>query len=644
MKTKFAPSRRLLAIVALLSALFTLTPWGVQFDNAIYDSISTVASGHPRDDRVVVVGIDEPSFQQLGLQWPWPREIHGQLIEQLANQGAKAIAFDLLFPEKSNDSSDQFFAEAIAKTKDKTKVVIGTDFKIIDHPQYRIKTPIEPIGNLLDAGAATGHVSIGIDGDGFVRRLEPVLEGSIGLSLTPLQTVDADIGTNLPTEFLINYAGGTQAITQASYYQALDAENSLPKDFFKDKIVFVGVRSLTAALPDRQSTDHYPTPLTRWRAGYTSGVMIHAFAAASILENSWITQFSRITTTLLGLLAGFIYIYFGISNKPALNAAAAVVAISCIMTLIFYLLRAQNLYIPALNSFFTILAVAVFSPYYNYLVEKKQRQSIKKAFSSYVNSDIVKQIEKDPEALKLGGKQIDGTVLFMDIAGFSGLSETESPEAMISFINDFLSAMIEIGMRNGGTVERFLGDAIMLIWGAPTAEPDHANLACQTALEMTAKIDSIADVSEQRYGFRVSARIGINSGSMTAGNIGGAERFCYTVLGDSVNLAARFEAANKNYGSRIIIGSDTRNMIDQCFHTRLIDITKVKGRTREEELFELSGLNNELSDEQIEASELFTNALRALQKGDKESALKHLDQASALFALSGSDHLRNKLA
>ncbi len=636
-------NRRLLFLIVLLAALFSISPWGVQIDNTLYDSFSTQMARSERTQEVIVIGIDEPSFQEIGLQWPWPREIHASLIQTLEEQGASVVAFDLLFPEESSAQSDAALAASVqaASTADKPlPVIIGTDFKVIQNDQYAIKTPVEPIGLLIDAGAETGHVSIGIDSDGFVRRLQPVLQKTLSLATRAVAIHKPDFDPRqLPAEFLINFDGGTESIKQLSYYQALQADKFLPDDYFKDKLVFVGVRSLTATLPDRQSADHYPTPLTRGQSGYTAGVMIHALAAASLLENSWIIQAPRVLSSLAGLIIGGLYIAIGIRHSLKRNALTGLMILIAIVAAVVFILQQRHLYIPVISVGLPTFAVALFSPYYNYLVERRQKRAIRKAFSSYVNKDIVQQIENDPDSLKLGGKQIEGTVLFMDIAGFSGLSETESPEFMISFINEFLSAMIEIGMRNGGTVERFLGDAIMLIWGAPTAEPEHVRLACETALEMSKKIDEIAELTQTRHGFRVSARIGINSGSMTAGNIGGAERFCYTVLGDSVNLAARFEAANKVYGSRIIIGQSTRDQIQERFFARLIDITTVKGRESEENLYELLGFSEDITEAVRKASTLYADALFARSAGNHELARQKLEQSRAHAELNGAKAL-----
>lgn len=641
-------NRKLLFIIACVAAFFSISPWGVQLDNTLYDSISTQKKNADRTQDIVVVGIDEPSFQQVGLQWPWPREIHAKLIQSLSTQGASLVAFDLLFPELSSATSDTALADTIREVTSAATpmpVIIGTDFKVIENNQYSIKTPIEPIGQLIEAGAKTGHVSIGIDNDGFVRRLQPSIKKTLSLATQAAAIHDDQIDpAKLPLEFLINYDGGARSIQQVSYYQALDAANSLPENFFQNKVVFVGVRSLTASLPDRQGADHYPTPLTRWQSGYTSGVMIHALAAASIIENTWITQAPRILSSIFGLIIGSLYVYWGIGKNLRTNAVTGGALLALVFTIVTLTLVKHHYYLPLVSVALPTLSVSLFSPYYNYLLERRQKRAIRKAFSSYVNKDIVQQIENDPDALKLGGKEIEGTVLFMDIAGFSGLSETESPETMITFINEFLSAMIDIGMKNGGTVERFLGDAIMLIWGAPTPEPNHANLACQTALEMIKKIDGIALASEAKHGFSVSARVGINSGTMTAGNIGGVERFCYTVLGDAVNLAARFEAANKTYGSRIIIGHSTKEIIDSRYFARLLDITTVKGRLQEEMLYELIGNTSELPDAILQAAKKYEEALLARQQGNHQLALKVLQESSELHSLNGTTLFHDNLS
>ncbi|NNM00279.1 MAG: adenylate/guanylate cyclase domain-containing protein, partial [Gammaproteobacteria bacterium] len=197
------------------------------------------------------------------------------------------------------------------------------------------------------------------------------------------------------------------------------------------------------------------------------------------------------------------------------------------------------------------------------------------------------------------------------------------PEAMVDFINEFLSAMIDIAMEEGGTVERFLGDAVMVIWGAPTAQPDHAERACRAALTMAERIRTISRQEAARMGVPISVRIGINSGSMIAGNIGANRRFNYTVLGDCVNLAARLEGVNKLYGTTILVGSATEAALDKDIERRFIDTVRVKGRGEPEQIYELLGRRGTVPGMRREAAERYGKAwkLYRAQRWDEAAAL-----------------------
>lgn len=622
----------ILFATALLAALFSLSPWGVLVDNVIYDTIET-RIGKPVDTSdIVIVGVDEPSFQQLQQQWPWPRTIYPKLLEQLARHGAKVVAFDLLFSEPSNTHDDKLFAEAIEKQKSNMSIILGLDFKKLAYPTYTLKTSIPPLDELVNAGAKVGHVSIPVDHDSFVRRIQPSVENTPSLAFAAVQLFNQEQCCKFDegdTSILIDFSSPLNSIRQVSFYQALNADTDLPNDTFKNKLVFIGVTSTSVALPDRHHADHYPTPLSR-QSGFTAGVIIHGYIAATLLNQSWNDTAPRALTALLGLILAALFIRWGIKDELSHTLLLGLTTISLLVAACLYGFLVHYFYIPKVSLLLPTILVMMLSPYYNYSIERKRKKEIRKAFSTYVNESIVKQIENDPESLKLGGKQVDGTVLFMDLAGFSTLSETESPQAMISFINDFLSAMIEIGMNEGGTVERFLGDAIMLIWGAPVEQENHAELACTTAIKMQAKLHELTKMTKQKYGFEVSARIGINSGSMTAGNIGGKDRFCYTVLGDSVNLAARFEAASKIYKTTIIIGESTLELIDDRFYARLLDITQVKGRNSFEKLYELIDYRDKVPPTLIEAHKHYIKALDHLKNDETQQALEMFQQSEKL--------------
>jgi len=610
----------LLLVAAGIAAGLCLTPWGQSLDHVAYDTWFKLRGAEPVRDDIVFVAIDETSFQEIGQQWPWPRSVHAETLESIYQAGAKVVAFDILFPEPSDPAADAAFAEVLSRVG---TTVLATDINVSSDNRFAVETIVEPWAGFQTPRVKLGHISTPSDSDGFVRRVEPQLRGfrSLGFEAA-LALTDGNCCIDLPedTKPLLNFSGDTRSVTTYSYYQARDAARYLPDDALRDKLVIVGVSTMGNAMADERRPDHFPTPFTRWGGAYAPGSLVHANTAANLLNGSFINAASLPLTALVGFLIAAIFgfatfkLSFGLSSTIMGAASLSLLIASYFMfgTLLFYI-SPVALLLP-------MIAAYLFSPYYRYLQEARQRAYIRDTFSSYVNPEIVRQLEEDPAKARLGGKQIVGTALFLDIAGFTDLSERHSPEVVVSFINEFLSALIEIAMQHGGTVERFLGDAIMVIWGAPTDDADHAAHACAAAVDMANEIARIADLESQRLGAPVHARIGINSGSMTAGNIGGTKRFNYTVLGDSVNLAARLEGLNKVYKTTTIIGSETAAAISNAFVLRPLDKVTVKGRQQAEQIFELLGRSGSLAEQLQAAANAYALGLKHYQDGNWQSA------------------------
>jgi adenylate cyclase len=224
---------------------------------------------------------------------------------------------------------------------------------------------------------------------------------------------------------------------------------------------------------------------------------------------------------------------------------------------------------------------------YHFVGERKQRMLIKTMFSTYVNPSVVEELILNPEKLKLGGERKELTVLFSDIEGFTTISEGMSPEQLVGLLNEYLSAMTEIIFRNDGTLDKYEGDAIMAFWGAPIPQTDHALCACLSALQMSEKLASIRSVWKQQGKPALNMRIGINTGEMVVGNLGGMGKFDYTVIGDSVNLASRLEGANKQYKTGIMVSERTYELVKDKILGRELDLIAVKGRSAPLKIFEL---------------------------------------------------------
>jgi adenylate cyclase len=604
----------LLLIAAALAAGFCLTPWGRVLDYATYDTFFKLRGPQPIQEDIVFVAIDETSFQEIGLQWPWPRALHARLLENVFRAGAKVVVIDILFSEPSTPEDDSAFAAAL-NTYGTT--ILAADINRSEDNRFVVENNIRPLDSFLTPLTRVGHIRTPSDPDGFVRRTDLVLRDLKSLGyMAALAYTDGNCCQELPDEELplINFSGGPDTVNTISYYQALEPARYLPPDFLQGKLVIVGVNTTSSAMPDERRPDHFPTPYTRWGTGYTPGSLVHANVAANLLTNHFLKSVSITTAAGCGFLLAAAFGFLTINLSFRTSTTIAVITTAIISLTSFWLFTQHLTYLSPMVLLAPLLAAYLVSPYYRYLVEARQRAFIRKAFSTYVNPAIVDQLEKDPDSVKLGGKQVEGTALFVDIAGFTSLTERNDPQTVVTFINEFLSALIDIAMESGGTVERFLGDAIMVIWGAPTKQDNHAQLACRAAIAMMLEIERISATESERLGTRIHARFGINSGRMTAGNIGANRRFNYTVLGDCVNLSARLEGLNKIYQSTVIIGAATAAQLDAGFVLRYLDTVTVRGRKHPENVFELLGMEGKIAQAKLRAVDAYATGIALYQQ------------------------------
>jgi adenylate cyclase len=254
----------------------------------------------------------------------------------------------------------------------------------------------------------------------------------------------------------------------------------------------------------------------------------------------------------------------------------------------YMLFTRLNLLLSALYPGLSIgFAYVFFEGYRNLLIEKKGRY-LRKAFSSYVSPEVVAEILQNPDKLKLGGEKRKITVLFSDIRGFTSLSERMPPEALVSLLNEYLSPMTQIVMNERGTLDKYIGDAIMAIFGAPMNVPDHPKRACQAALYMIERLEKLNLKWKDIGWHHISIGVGINTGEAIVGNMGANVRFDYTAIGDTVNLASRLEGLNKFYGTQIIVSKSTLEDIGSSqFLMRELDLVRVKGKEKPISIFEL---------------------------------------------------------
>jgi adenylate cyclase len=426
----------------------------------------------------------------------------------------------------------------------------------------------------------------------------------------------------IPTDenghMLINYLGPDKTFREYSITDIL--QGKIPKGTFKNQIVLVGATAI--GLYDMRNTPF---------AAVFPGLEIHATVIDNILEQAfihkpkWARIFDAMAIVLFALILGILI--------PRLSAIKGVVLTSGLFVLYIFLtqwlfthaLLWVNMVYPLLGLVLTYTSLTL----YRYLTEERERKKIRGAFSHYVSSSVVNEVLKNPEKLKLGGDMKELTVLFSDIRGFTTISEGLSPEQVHLLINEYLTAMTDIVFKHGGTLDKYMGDAIMAIYGAPVDQPDHAQKACDTALEMMQALKELNAGWAGEGKPVLDIGIGINTGMMMVGNMGSEQRFEYTVLGDAVNLGSRLEGANKNYLTHILISEFTYEKVKEQFLCMEMDSVRVKGKTKPVRIYQLMG-RKDASASQAETVRYFHQGLGFYKEQKWDKALEAFKTASAM--------------
>jgi adenylate cyclase len=352
---------------------------------------------------------------------------------------------------------------------------------------------------------------------------------------------------------------------------------AIPPSAFKDKLVFIGTTA--AGLFDR-----YATPF----AGGAPGVALHAALADNVIANQFMRRASRAADVAVTVALA---VAAGLSATLLPVVAAAAVTVGLLAALVVWLGRevAAGVWIAEVAPA-TAAGLALFAGVaWRYFVEDREKRHVRRLFGRYVSKDVVEHLMSDPGLVKLGGQRRTMTVLFSDIRGFTAASERGEPEAVVAQLNEYFGAMVDVLFRHRGTLDKFVGDMVMGLFGAPLADPAHADHAVAAALEMSTTLDALNTRWAAEGRPTLDIGIGINTGEMIAGNIGSEAIMSYTVIGDAVNLGARLESLNKAHGSRILISESTRAALTRPVATRAIGEVTVKGRTRPVLVYEVRG-------------------------------------------------------
>jgi len=381
-------------------------------------------------------------------------------------------------------------------------------------------------------------------------------------------------------KMLINYLGPEKTFPHYSLSDII--QGNIPQGTFKDKIIMVGATAI--AIYDTRST-----PFSS--LGEYPGLEIHATVINNIITNNFLkkpkltTIFDALAILIIGLFTGVVVRRVGALKGILFSSVLFILYI----LLSYWLFMYWGIWVTIIYPLLVLVLVYTSLTVYRYLTEEKERKKIKGAFTYYVSSSVVNEMLKHPEKLKLGGDRKDLSVLFSDIRGFTTIAEGLTPEELVHLLNEYLTVMTDIVLKNDGLLDKYMGDAIMAIFGAPLDLPDHPIKACHAALEMIKELKNLNQkwIAEGKHPMDIG--IGINTGPMIVGNMGSAQRFDFTVMGDSVNLGSRLEGVNKSYKTNIIISEFTFESVKNDFTCMELDAVRVKGKKRPVKIYSLVG-------------------------------------------------------
>ena len=439
-------------------------------------------------------------------------------------------------------------------------------------------------------------------------NLESYGANSIGIG-------EKTIPTNESGQLLINYLGPPRTFPHYSVADILSG--TIPPDTFRDKIVLVGATAVGI----------YDLRVTPFSSTFP-GVEIHATVIDNILHENFLTHSSFIRMIDVGaiILFGLIMGLLVSRLRPISGMASALLIIAVFIAMNFLAFFRFNVWLNLVYPLTTMMMIYLGITIYHYFKEEQEKKKIRSAFQYYLTSSVINEMLKNPGKLKLGGDRRNLTVLFSDIRGFTTISEKMTPEELIMLLNEYLTAMTNQVFYYDGLLDKYMGDAIMAVFGAPLDQPDHARRACLTALAMMRELRRLQNKWEAEGRPVFDIGIGINSGEMVVGNMGSAMRFDYTVMGDMVNLGSRLEGANKEYGTNIIISEFTYNHVKDTICCREIDSVRVKGKTRPVRIFELLGEKKDEPGYQ-NLIEVFDTGLTLYREGKWDDAIAAFQDA-----------------
>lgn len=614
--------------------------------NALDLQFSIARNSRLPDTSIVILTIDQNSLQYFKkngkITWPWPRDFYSLTTEYLHAAGAKAIVYDFHFNEPDIDrvnsqgkENDSLFAESI---KNAGNVFLSVQLtmqedqdqqgdsllnfpkhkaNVLRHEIFSFNKSYAPLISFQQAARGIGVVNFTPDPDGVCRRIPLVYSYNgkqiFALSYEIFSALDATFtAATLSSPFLVYWYGKGGPSGVFKYYSihavivsALKKLNGeipdIPLNAFKDKIVLIG--SNAPGLLDIRATpftSEEPYP----------GVEIHATALSNFTQKHFIKEVSFLTIFFICfVLAVVVSLLSNYLENILFSTLSILLVLGIFLFGITYYFRADLLWIKVVAPVSGAMLTYIISIGWNFATEGRSKRQIQKIFGQFVNPHVVKQLSLDPENVELGGEVVEATIMFSDIEGFTTISESKKPKELVAFLNNYFSAANDVFFKHDGTIDKFIGDAVMVQFGIPLKNAHHRLLAVRAAYEFSNLVFEMNDKARASGQPVFSTRIGINSGPMVVGYIGGRSKKEYTVIGDTVNLASRLEGVNKFYGTSILVSETTAEQARDEFILREMDLIRVKGKNMPIKIYEVVCKREEATEQTMKMVQTFESAL-----------------------------------
>jgi adenylate cyclase len=599
---------------------------------------------------VVIVDINDKSLEKFG-QWPWSRTLIADMVTNLTKLGAVVIAFDVIFAESDRlnpdiaadtfrnldeetraklralPSNDRLFADAMRHSRvvlgesglstvrrdvDKTLPVTGLAMLGEDPQRFMFQFPglLRNTPILEEAASGRGLFTIRTERDGIVRRVPMIMQAQ-GATMPSLSFEILRVATGTDTIFIKSDPAGIKSIAvkgfeiptdrngqlwvhfaphdSSIYVSAADVlEGRVAPEKIARKLVLIGTSAV--GLLDIKTTPIDPI---------MPGVEIHAQVLESALTHGVLSQpnYGIAIEFCAALVLGILVIIFVPMLGPVTLGAVGALFASLLIGTSWYFYTQHRLLIDFTYPLLSTTAIYLTLIFTSFVREQAQRRQIRSAFGQYLSPALIEQLAQSPERLVLGGEEREMTIMFSDVRGFTTISESykKDPQGLTSLMNRFLTPLTNAILDRKGTIDKYMGDAIMAFWNAPVDDNDHQLHACEAALDMLDRIDVLnkqreieAKEGDQTF-IPINIGVGLNTGACVVGNMGSDLRFDYSVLGDSVNLASRLEGQSKEYGFPIIVGSKTALAVKDKFAILELDFIMVKGKKEPEVIYAIAG-------------------------------------------------------